>query len=147
MWRYEKVAIRELVPSDQPRLFALAGEAYGELLPADQTVAVLTHSVVFVAEVPTVPDGPADDLAGYVALDGEGETLCIRQLLVAPAHDDCGIDRQLCDWAEGYAINRGFRRLRAAVGAEERRERLFFRERGFTQGAEGEVALTLPQPG
>ena len=88
-------------------------------------------AVVFVAEIPTLRDGPPDEIAGYVALTDEGETLCIRQLLVAPAHDDCGIDRQLCAWAEGYAISRGFLSLRAAVGEAELHERVFFRERGF----------------
>jgi GNAT superfamily N-acetyltransferase len=144
MWRYEKVAIRELVPADEARLFALAGEAYGDVLPADETVSVLSRAIVFVAEVPTRRDGPPDEIAGYVALTDEGETLCIRQLLVAPAHDDCGIDRQLCAWAEGYAINRGFVRLRAAVGEAELHERVFFRERGFQGGAAGGVVLALP---
>jgi GNAT superfamily N-acetyltransferase len=144
MRRYEKVAIRELGPSDEPRLFALAEEAYGQQLPADETVAVLTRSVVFVAELPGEPEGSGDELAGYVALVEEGPELCIRQLLVAPAHDDSGIDRQLCEWAEGYAISRGCHRLRADVGDAELHERLFFRSRGFVQTAEGAIELRLP---
>jgi ribosomal protein S18 acetylase RimI-like enzyme len=137
MLGYEKVAIRPVRERDEPLLFALAGEAYGEALPTDDTVAVLTRSQVYVAEVD-------DELAGYVALIDEGAELCIRQMLVAPGHEDRSVDRQLCDWAEGYAVSRGFERLRVDVGDEEHQALLFYRRRGYQHVRSGGLELVLP---
>ena len=67
MQGYEKVSVRGLRDDDEALLFALAGEAYGDQLPAGETVAVLTRAQVFVAEA---PDG---EIAGYVALVDEGD--------------------------------------------------------------------------
>jgi ribosomal protein S18 acetylase RimI-like enzyme len=137
MLGYEKVVVRPVREHDEPLLFALAGEAYGADLPADDTVAVLTRCQIFVAEC-------QDDLAGYVALVDEGMELCIRQMLVAPAHADRSVDRQLCEWAEGYAVSRGFERVRVDVGDAEAQAQLFYRRRGYVSAPGGGLELALP---
>jgi len=130
MVAYEKIAVRPVRDHDEPLLFALAGEAFGSDLPADDTVAVLTRCHVYVAEC-------EDDLAGYVALVDDGMELCIRQMLVAPGHLDRSVDRQLCEWAEGYAVSRGYERVRVDVGDDEAQARQFYRRRGYVAAPGG----------
>jgi GNAT superfamily N-acetyltransferase len=140
--RYVKVDVRELHDDDRPRLLALAGEAFGAGLGAGETVAVLTACRVFVAETREEVAGD-HELAGYVALVDAGDALHIRQLLVAPAHAEEHVDRQLCDWAEGYAISRGFKQVCVDVGEAELRARLFYAGRGYVPGDAG-LELLLP---
>ena len=139
MLEREKVGVRSLRSEDEPRLFALAGEAFGDALPASETVGVLTRCHVFVAETP-------DDIAGYVALVDEGSDLRIRQLLVATAHADTDrhVGDQLVDWCEGYAVTHGFTRVVVDVGDEERSALLFYRRRGYRRGRTGSFELMLP---
>jgi len=140
MQGYEKVSVRGVREHDEALLFALAGEAYGDQLPAGETVAVLTRAQVFVAEA---ADG---EIAGYVALVDEGVDLCIRQLLVAPSHVDRRVEQQLCEWAEGYAVSRHFDRVRVDVGEDELRERIFYQRRGYVATRAGGLELALPAP-
>jgi len=137
-----KVDVRELHDDDRPRLLALAGEAFGAGLGAGETVAVLTGCHVFVAETRDEIAGE-HEIAGYVAVVDAGGALHIRQLLVAPAHTEEHIGGQLCDWAEGYAISRGFERVCVDVSDDELRARVFYASRGYAPGAEG-LELVLP---
>jgi GNAT superfamily N-acetyltransferase len=140
--RYVKVDVRDLRDDDRPRLLALAGEAFGTGLGAGETVAVLTRCHVFVAETRDDVAG-RHEIVGYVALVDTGAALHIRQLLVAPAHVEEHIGRQLCDWAEGYAISRGFERVCVDVGEDELRARVFYAARGYAPGDDG-LELVLP---
>jgi Acetyltransferase (GNAT) family len=142
--RYVKVDVRELREEDRPRLLALAGEAFGAGLGAGETVAVLTRCHVLVAETREEVAGERE-LAGYVALVDSGGAMHIRQLLVAPAHGEEHVERQLCDWAEGYAMSRGFERVCVDVGEDELRARVFYAGRGYVPGEDG-LELLLPHP-
>jgi len=83
--------------------------------------------------------------AGYVALEESAETLCIEQLCVHPAHEEEGVDFQLLDWAEGYAISLGAGRLEIVVEAGNDRAVDFYRRRGFIPAGDDVLALVLPQ--
>ena len=135
------VVIRALRREDEPVLFALAEQSFGESLPSDDTVAVLTRCLVFVAEA---DDG---EIAGYVALLEEGPDLCIRQLLVSPMkdEDDRHVGDQLCDWVEGYGINHGFERVRIDLGDDEERARHFYARRGYRPARIGGLERELPR--
>jgi GNAT superfamily N-acetyltransferase len=137
MLGFEKVHIRGSRPEDEALLFALAEECAAGQLAADETVAVFGRCEVFVAE-------HEDDIAGYVALAEEGSDLCIRQLLVATGHTERKVGDQLCDWAEGYAVSRGFDRVRVDATGQDDRARLFYARRGYVPARDGGLELQLP---
>jgi ribosomal protein S18 acetylase RimI-like enzyme len=137
---YRKAEIRPYRPDDEGLLFGLAKTVFGEEEAWDdaRTLEVLEADTVFVAEV----EGAA---AGYVAVDREGDTVCIEQLLVSPAHEAEGVGRQLFEYAEGFAISQGARALRAVVEDENRPAVAFYRNRGFVQSGHDLFELILPQ--
>ena len=137
---YRKAAIRGYRAEDEPLLYGLARMTFGERSGWDdeQTIAVLEHEEVFVAEV-------EGSVAGYVALRPARETVRIDRLLVGPAHEAEGVGNQLVEWAEGYAISRGAGRLQVAVEGDNRRARDFYRRRGFVPVADELLELVLPQ--
>jgi ribosomal protein S18 acetylase RimI-like enzyme len=137
---YRKAEIRPYRPEDEGLLFGLAKSAFGEEAAWDdaRTLAVLEADTVFVAEV----EGSA---AGYVAVERAGDTVCIEQLLVSPAHEAEGVGRQLFEYAEGFAISQGARSLQVIVEGENRRAAAFYRSRGFVPSGEDLLELILPQ--
>ncbi len=137
---YRKATIRPYRPQDEGLLFALARDSFGEKAAwsAGGTLAALETDTVFVAEVEGEP-------AGYVALEREGDAVRIEQLLVGALHEHQGIGRQLLDYAEGYAIASGARRLQVVVEEDNLKARDFYRRRGFVPGEQGLLELTLPQ--
>ena len=137
---YRKAEIRPYRPEDEGRLFGLAKSAFGEEKTWDdaRTLEVLEADTVFVAEV----EGSA---AGYVAVERTGDSVCIEQLLVSPAHEAEGVGRQLFEFAEGFAISQGARSLRAVVERGNRRAVAFYRRRGFVRSGRDLYELILPQ--
>lgn len=137
---YRKAAIRPYRSSDEPILFGLARALFADLPGwADRrTLDVIENDVVFVAEVDGRP-------AGYEALARSRTVVRIDQLLVGPDHDDEGIEGQLVEYAEGYAISVGASALEAVVEPDNRAAQTLFRARGFSGSADGVVRLVLPQ--
>ena len=137
---YRKAEIRPYRPEDEGLLFGLAKSAFGEEEAWDdaRTLSVLEADTVFVAEV-------AGAAAGYVAVEHAGDSVCIEQLLVSPAHEAEGVGRQLFEFAEGFAISQGARSLRAVVEGENRRAVAFYRSRGFVPSEGDLFELILPQ--
>ena len=133
---YRKADIRPLRSEDEPLLVGLASLDRG----ADaRTLAVFERETVFVAEVEGTP-------AGYVALDqGEG-AVRVDQLFVSPEHEAEGVGRQLLEFAEGYAIFTGARRLQVVVEGGNERAESFYRARGFVSAGESLLELVLPEP-
>ena len=132
---YHKAEIRLFRDEDEPLLFGLASLDRG----ADRrTLSVLERETVFVAEI----EGA---LAGYVALEREGDAVCIDQLFVSPEHEAEGVGRQLLEWAEGYAIAEHAVKLQVVVEAENHRALDFYSSRGFTQAGTDLLQLDLPQ--
>jgi ribosomal protein S18 acetylase RimI-like enzyme len=137
---YRKAEIRPYRPEDEGLLFGLAKSTFGteEAWDDARTLAVLEADTVFVAEV----EGAA---AGYVAVERSGDTVCIDQLLVSPAHEAEGVGRQLFEYAEGFAISQGARALQAVVEDENRPAVAFYRSRGFVHSGRDRFELVLPQ--
>jgi GNAT superfamily N-acetyltransferase len=132
---YRKAEIRSFRQQDEALLFGLANLDRG----ADRrTLSVLERETVFVAEIDGVP-------AGYVALDRDGNVVCIDQLFVSPEHEAEGVGRQLLEWAEGYAIAEHAAKLQVVVEAENRRALDFYRGRGFIPAGENLLELQLPE--
>src|SRR5436309_13975856 len=124
---YRKAEIRPLRDDDEPLLFGLASLDRG----ADRrTLSVLERETVFVAEV----EGA---IAGYVALEREGDAVCVDQLFVSPEHEGEGVGRQPLDWAEGWAIAENASKLQVAAEEENRRALEFYRGPGVTQAHTG----------
>jgi ribosomal protein S18 acetylase RimI-like enzyme len=135
-----EVAIRPYRPDDEAGLFSLARSVFGERHEWEDRRAldVLETDVVFIAEV-------AGTTAGYTALEREPEAVRIEQLLVAPEHEDEGVEVRLFEYAEGYAISVGARTLQAVVEGDNEQALSFYRERGFLPSGEGLLELILPQ--
>jgi ribosomal-protein-alanine N-acetyltransferase len=134
---YRKVMMRPFRPEDERLLFGVAKLAFAE---GDdrRTLATLARDTVFVAELSGEP-------AGYVAIEESEAALRIEQLCVHPAHEEEGIGRQLLEWAEGYAISTGARRLQVVVESGNPRADAFYRGRGFVPAGQDLLELVLPQ--
>ncbi len=137
---YRKVAIRRHRAEDEVDLFSLARDVFGSQ-PGwrdRRTLDVIECDVVFVAETEGL-------VAGYAAVEHEGDTVRIEQLLVSPVHDDEQVESQLLEYAEGYAIALGARALQAVVEQDNGQALTFYRGRGFVPVAPELVELVLPQ--
>jgi GNAT superfamily N-acetyltransferase len=133
---YRKAEIRPARSEDQPLLVGLASLDRG----ADaRTLAVFERETVFVAEVEGTP-------AGYVALEQAEAAVRVDQLFVSPEHEAEGVGRQLLEFAEGYAIFSGARRLQVVVESGNERAEAFYRGRGFVSAGESLLELVLPEP-
>jgi GNAT superfamily N-acetyltransferase len=132
---YRKAEIRPCSSEDEPLLFGLASLDRGA---DERTLAVFEREIVFVAEV-------EGDPAGYVALDQAEEAVRVDQLFVSPEHEAEGVGRQLLEFAEGYAIFQGARRLQVVVEGGNERAATFYRGRGFVPAGEGLLELVLPE--
>ena len=137
---YRKATIRPYRVEDESLLFTLAREAFGtQAAWSDrETLTGLEADTVFVAEL-------EGDQAGYVALEREGDTVRVEQLLVSPRHEHEGIGRQLVDYAEGWAISLGAVRLQVVVEPDNRRALDFYVRRSFMRSGEDVLELPLPQ--
>jgi ribosomal protein S18 acetylase RimI-like enzyme len=137
---YRKATIRPFREDDESVLFTAAQGRFGgeEAWDDERTLATLETDVVFVAEVDGHP-------AGYVALQREGKTFCIEQLLVGAEFEGEGVGRQLLDYAQGFAISEGARTLQVVVEGSNRRAQDFYRGRGFTPADGDRLELALPQ--
>ena len=129
--------MRPFRPEDEGLLFGVAKLAFSA---GDdrRTLATLARDTVFVAEL-------AGEPAGYVAIEESDTALRIEQLCVHPAHEEEGIGRQLLEWAEGYAISAGARRLQVVVEGGNARADSFYRGRGFVPAGPDLLELVLPQ--
>lgn len=136
---YRKATIRPYRAEDESRLFSLAQEAFGAQASWSDRRALtgLEEDTVFVADL-------EGDQAGYVALRREGDAVRIEQLLVSPRHEHEGIGRQLVDYAEGFAISEGVRRLQIVVEPDNRRALDFYGRRSFRPAGEDLLELVLP---
>jgi GNAT superfamily N-acetyltransferase len=132
--------IRPYRVEDESLLFSLAREAFGaQAAWSDRTtLRRLETGTVFVAEL-------GGDHAGYVALERDGDTVRVEQLLVSPRHEHEGVGRQLVDYAEGWAISEGAARLQVVVEPDNRRALDFYVRRSFMQSAGGVLELELPR--
>jgi ribosomal protein S18 acetylase RimI-like enzyme len=138
---YRKATIRPYRPEDERLLFSLARETFGEreAWSDTRTLTALETDTVFVAEL-------AGDLAGYVAVEAAGEAVRIEQLLVTPLHEGEGVGRQLLEYAEGFAISEGAKRLEMLVEDDNTRALDLCRRLGFVSAGGDLYQLTLPQP-
>jgi ribosomal protein S18 acetylase RimI-like enzyme len=134
---YRKVTMRPFRREDEGLLFGVAKLAFGEQ-DDDRTIATLSRTTVFVAELGGEP-------AGYVALDETEGAFRIEQLCVHPAHEAEGIGGQLLEWAEGYAIAAGVDELEIVVEPDNERALAFYRRRGFAPTSADVHVLVLPQ--
>jgi ribosomal protein S18 acetylase RimI-like enzyme len=135
-----QVAIRPYRAQDEPWLFSLARSVYGTRRgwKDSRALTALETDVVFVAEV-------GGSTAGYTALERLPRSVRIDQLLVAPEHEDEGVETCLVQYAEGFAISVGASTLQAVVEADNVAARAFYRARGFAPVAPELVELILPQ--
>lgn len=132
------MTIRSFGAEDEGLLFGVAKLAFSEQ-DDRRTLAALERDTVFVAELGGAP-------AGYVALEQGGAMVRIEQLVVHPAHEEEEIERQLVEWAEGYAISSGAARLQVVVEPGNARALGFYRGRGFVPAGADLLELVLPQP-
>ncbi len=136
---YAKATIRPFRSEDESYLFLLAQGEFGgrETWDEERTIGSLQDGTIFVAELRGEP-------AGYVAVEAGPEAVRVRQLLVSAVHEGEGVGKQLLEYAEGFAISQGARRLEIVVEDDNTRAVAFYRSRGFVPA--GDVyALVLPQ--
>lgn len=116
-----KCTIRALRDDDRSMLLLLAeetlhplaeGAGHPERYRAAQLLELLDRADVFVAEA-------EGELAGFLAVETEEDTLALRCICVSPAFEGRGVANQLVDWAEGLAIDHRLRRLTARVPAAD----------------------------
>ncbi len=129
--------MRPFRSEDEGLLFGVAKLAFAEC-DDRRTLATLERDTVFVAELHGEP-------AGYVAIEETDVALRIEQLCVHPAHEEEGVDGQLLEWAEGYAISTGAVRLQVVVESGNDLAASFYRARGFVPAGEDLLELVLPQ--
>jgi N-acetylglutamate synthase-like GNAT family acetyltransferase len=132
------VSVRQAEARDRPGLLRLAAEQVADdaTLSATRTEAVLDAGVVFVAEA-------EHHLAGYVALEERADTLVLHQLVVCQADDHRGVGNRLLDWAEGYGVSRGLRRVTIEVEDDNLPARSFYARRGYQADDAGRVLREL----
>jgi ribosomal protein S18 acetylase RimI-like enzyme len=135
-----KVTVRSYHPDDEGLLFGIAKLVFGEQHGWDdvRAMATLETDTVFVAEL-------AGEPAGYVAMLSEQQEVRIEQLVIHPAHEAEGIETQLLEWAEGFAISAGAHRLQVVVEADNTGAVGFYRSRGFVVRSSDVLELVLPQ--
>ena len=112
-----KCEIRDMRPDDESMLFLLAeeslhplalGSGHAELYHPEELIDLIKRATVFVAE-------SHGEIAGYVAVEREDETLIVRCLCIGPAFEASDVSHQLIDWVEGLAFNQRLAQLRAVL--------------------------------
>jgi len=133
--------IRAREPGDDVRLTLLAEEVFRLLAEAgghperyasSQFLDLLERAELFVAHA----GDEGGEVAGFVALEDEGDGLAVRCLCVAPAYEAQGVAHQLLDWTEGLAYGRGRGRLLTVVAAGDERSLRLFRSHAYESLAE-----------
>lgn len=128
-----RVEIRDMRSGDESALFYLAEETLHELAScfgheeryrADELMDLFARARVYVAEA-------GDEIAGYVVVEREGDTLALRCLCVSPAYEARAVAHQLVDWVEGVAFNQHVARLSALVPADDRASQHLYRGHEF----------------
>ena len=132
-----KCSVRGVSDADRGMLVLLAeetlhpladGAGHPERYHATELLELLSRADVFVAEA-------EGELAGFVALEPEGDALAVRCVCVSPAFEARGVANQLVDWAEGVAIDRRLRRLTAFVPAGDHPSLRLYRGHDFVPAA------------
>jgi GNAT superfamily N-acetyltransferase len=142
--------IRAREPRDDVRLTLLAEEVFRPLALAgghperydsSRFLDLLESAEVFVAHA----RAEGGQVAGFVALEDEGDGLAVRCLCVAPAYEAQGVAHQLLDWTEGLAYGRGRGKLLTTVAAGDERSLRLFRSHAWESlaGAPDRDACTL----
>jgi GNAT superfamily N-acetyltransferase len=113
-----------------------AGAGHPERYHTEDLIVLLDRAEVFVAEA-------GGEVAGFMALEAEDDSLAVRCVCVGPAYEARGVANQLLDWAEGLAIDRGAGRLTTRVPAADHPSRHLFHGHDFVAagGAAGEMVL------
>jgi len=128
--------IRAREPGDDISLTLLAEEVFRLLAQASghperyassQFLDLLERAEIFVAHA----DDVGGEVAGFVALEDEGDGLAVRCLCVAPACEAQGVAHQLLDWTEGLAYGRGRSTLLTTVAAGDQRSLRLFRSHAW----------------
>jgi len=132
-----KCSVRGVSDADRSMLVLLAeetlhplaeGAGHPERYHAAELLELLERADVFVAEA----DGK---MAGFVAVEAEGDALAVRCVCVSPAFEARGVANQLVEWAEGLAIDRRLRRLTAFVPAADHPSLHLYRGHDFVPAA------------
>jgi ribosomal protein S18 acetylase RimI-like enzyme len=140
-----RCSVRAVSDDDRSMLTLLAeetlrplatGAGHPERYHTEDLITLLDRADVFVAEA----DG---EVAGFMALEAEDDSLAVRCVCVGPAFEARGVANQLLDWAEGVAIDRGAGRLTAYVPAGDHPSQHLYHRHDFvaTGGATGEMQL------
>lgn len=84
-----------------------------------------------------IAEDPAGTFLGYVLVGPGGGFLTpeeygfVYDVWVAPPHRGRGIGKRLVTWAEGWAREKGYRRIKLEVSATNARARRIYEELGF----------------
>ena len=111
-----------------------AGAGHPERYHTGELIELLDRAEVFVAEA-------KGEVAGFMAVEAEDDTLAVRCVCVSPAYEARGVANQLLDWAEGMGIDRGMARLTAYVPAVDHPSQHLYHGHEFctTGGKSGEM--------
>lgn len=140
-----KCSVRDVSVDDRGMLVLLAeetlhpladGAGHPERYDAAELLKLLERADVFVAEA-------EGEMAGFVAVEAEGDALAVRCVCVSPAFEARGVANQLVDWAEGLAIHRRLRRLTAFVPAGDHPSLHLYRGHDFASAATPAQPATL----
>jgi len=132
-----KCSVRDVSVDDRGMLVLLAeetlhpladGAGHPERYDAAELLELLERADVFVAEA-------EGEMAGFVAVEEEGDALAVRCVCVSPAFEARGVANQLVDWAEGLAIDHRLRRLTALVPAGDHPSLRLYRGHDFVPAA------------
>jgi ribosomal protein S18 acetylase RimI-like enzyme len=133
-----KCSVRDVSADDRGMLVLLAeetlhpladGAGHPERYRAAELLELIERADVFVAEA-------EGEMAGFVAVETDGDALALRCVCVSPAFEARGVANQLVDWAEGLAIDRRLRRLTAFVPAGDHPSLRLYRGHDFVPAAE-----------
>ena len=132
-----KCSVRDVSVDDRGMLVLLAeetlhpladGAGHPERYDAAELLKLLERADVFVAEA-------EGEMAGFVAVEAEGDALAVRCMCVSPAFEARGVANQLVDWAEGVAIDRRLRRLTVFVPTGDHPSLRLYRRHDFVPAA------------
>jgi ribosomal protein S18 acetylase RimI-like enzyme len=101
-----------------------AGAGHPERYHAEELIDLLDRAEVYVAEA-------EGEVAGFVAVEAEGDALAVRCVCVNPAFEARGVANQMLDWAEGVGIDRGMTRLTAHVPVADNPSRHLYQRHEF----------------
>jgi len=113
-----------------------AGAGHPERYHPEDVVDLLDHADVYVAEA-------GGEMAGFVAVEAEGDALAVRCVCVNPGFEARGVANQLLDWAEGVGIDRGMTRLTAYIPVADHPSRHLYQGHEFctADGQSGDMLL------